>query len=229
MHLSIDKINSFLILNYAQQIHQQKLGHKTGIQQNFPQIYKHTCPSPAFKIHFRDPCTGIWMGPTNPTPPAQLQGPFPHLSGRDDEWWAMRASKSLRCLNKTTEKRRLWTFCSSVEIYPHHRIHCLFVNIFTYVLYSWFFSKISVVRNIPVPWLLWVHHRFWFLGYRRGPPGRAIPSKENPFGGMFSTFPEGLKYRCVNFKQHKAANDERWRWVTDCTFGGWLYSRHSLT
>ena len=165
--------------------------------------------------------------PTSPTP-----GPFPYLSGRDDEWWAMRASKSLRCLNKNhgeNEALNLFSSLKSTPIIGSMFICKYIINIFTYVLYSWFFSKISVVRNIPVPWVLWVHHRFWFLGYRRGPPGRAIPSKENPFGGMFSTFPEGLKYRCVNFKQHKAANDERWRWVTDCTFGGWLYSRHSLT
>ena len=128
MHLSIDKFNSFLILNYAQQIHQTNLDTKLQFNKISPKIYKHTCPSPAFKIHFRNPCTGIWMGPSNPTPPAQLQGPFPHLSGKDDEWWAMRASKSLRCLNQNHgELRGFEQFFRSVEIYPHHRIHCLFV------------------------------------------------------------------------------------------------------
>lgn len=126
----------------------------------------------------------------------------------------MRASKSLRCLNKNHgELRGFEQFFRSVEIYPHHRIH-VYLNIFTYTFISSIFSKISVVRNIAVPWVRWVHHQLISWLRKRPTEGGPYPlQKIHLFESMmfwelpllWDVFylPGRVKNRCVNFKQHK--------------------------
>lgn len=155
--------------------------------------------------------------PTSPTPGAL--SPIWVAGTMNDEPWEH--PNHYDASTKTTENSEaLNLFCSSLK--STSTIGSMFICIYLPIrLYSWFFSKISVVRNIAVPWVLWVHHRFWFLGSGRGTRRESYPLQkihhfesmmfwELPLWWDVSYLPGRVKNRCVRSNQWQKVKMGDW-------------------